>query len=267
MSKLCLITGATCGIGESFARHFAQQGFDLIITGRRRQKLEAVADSLSTTYNVKVETVVAELGDASDRQSLMDLASQRDNLEVLINNAGFGSRNPYPNGDLEIFRKMVAVHVLAPIELIDSVTAKMSKNGSGIIINVSSLAGLAPYPFSSIYCGTKAFLIRFSESLHMRLRDRGVRIQVLCPGLTKTDFHHKLGIADSKRRNRAFVRWMSADAVVRSSLHCLSKNKVLCIPGFWNKLLYFLASAVPRRAYFRILSRAAVKRAAREKSL
>ncbi len=254
--KSALITGATSGIGAAFARYWAACGYNLIITGRRAHALNGLAETISAASGAGVEVFVGDLADAGDREALVELITARDDLEVLINNAGFGSSTRYPGGDLQVFREMVAVHIQAAVELVYAVVPQMTERGSGTIINVSSLAAFAPLPSSAIYCGTKAFLVLFSESLAAKLKHGGIRVQALCPGLTKTDFHRKIGMADAQRKNHAFVRWMEADDVVRLSIRCLRSHNVICVPGFWNKVTRMVVSLVPRRLYYRVVTRA-----------
>ena len=258
--RVCLVTGATSGIGEAFSRHYAQQGYDLVITGRREEKLRDNADSISTTYGAEVHVVVGDLSDASCRKALLELIAGRDDIEVLINNAGFGSGLSFPEGDIQVFSNMIAVHVSTPVELVSAVVPQMTRNKKGIIINVASIAAFTPVPGAAIYNGTKAFLVRFSESLYMKLRDRGIKVQALCPGFIRTDFHRRIGIEDEKRRNRGIITWMDVDAVMRSSAHCLERDKVICVPGFWYKVIYAFVRALPKPLYYRLISRRGEKK-------
>ena len=249
---ICLVTGATSGIGASFANHFAQEGYDLIVTGRRIEKLDELASSLRSRHGVSVDVVTGDLSNVDDRSSLVDLAGKT-GIEVLVNNAGFGAQTAYPGGDQRVFEDMVAVHVTAPMELTRAVIPQMTANRKGAIINVSSLAAFTPLPTAAIYSGTKAFLVRFSECLHLELRDRGIRVQALCPGLTRTDFHRRIGMADEDRRDQWIVRWMDAEEVVRRSIRCLESGTVVCVPGFWNRVTCALVNLLPRSLYYGII--------------
>jgi hypothetical protein len=129
----------------------------------------------------------------------------------------------------------------------------MAERNEGFIINVSSLASFFSAPKSGVYCASKSFLNKFSESLHMEVSRLGIRVQALCPGFTRSDFHNKMDIPSDKLRNKGLVRWMTADAVAQYSLNCLrKKNKVICIPGFWNKLMVRVSRLVPRRLFYRL---------------
>jgi short-subunit dehydrogenase len=126
----------------------------------------------------------------------------------------------------------------------------MKKLGRGAIINVASIAGFLPYPASAMYAASKAFLITFSESLFMELAPFGIKVQVLCPGFTRTDFHGRLGLKSSELKSRGIVTWMSAKKVVAISLKKLRGHKPICVPGFWNRVIYVIVRRVPKRLYY-----------------
>lgn len=252
--KIALISGATSGIGASFAKRFAQDGYDLIITGRRQDKIQSLADGLAKEYNVNIEVIIAELADSKDIESLVRHITTKENIEILVNNAGFGIGKGFNADNIENQEKMVKVHVIATMQLIHAVIPQMIRRGRGAIINVSSIAAFSPLPEDATYCGTKAFLNNFSESLYMELREKDIRVQALCPGFTRTDFHEKMGMKSEDLRNRGIIRWMTADDVVSASIRSLKKKKVICIPGFWNKILRSLIRILPRALYYRIVS-------------
>jgi short-subunit dehydrogenase len=147
---------------------------------------------------------------------------------------------------------MVKVHALAPVKLINAVLPGMRNAGRGIIINVCSLAARTVGPGLSTYNATKAFLQVFSEALHTEHMDDGIIIQALCPGFTHTDFHEKIGWSKSIQVNRGILLWMSPERVVEYSLAHLKKNRVICIPGFWNRVIWRLMAVIPRPLLYRI---------------
>ena len=246
---IALVTGATSGIGAAFARALAERGYDLMLTGRREQVLEELASDLRARSGVGVEIHIAELTHPADLERLCDTVSERP-IHTLINNAGHGAGKAYCDDSYDTHRSMVDVHVLAPLRLISALGPGMITRGRGSIINVASLAGFMSAPRASMYCGTKSFLIHFTESLHMELAPRGVEVQVLCPGFTHTHFHARLGIDTAELPSRGIIRWMSAEKVVETSLLALKRGKVVCIPGFWNRVSRRLAGMVPRRLYY-----------------
>jgi short-subunit dehydrogenase len=249
--RLALITGASSGIGEAFARRLAEQGYDLIITGRREERLKALADELSRAHGVAVEAIVADLADPEGIEVLARRIGSAVDLELLINNAGFGSSRRFHEADLKGQEAMVRVHILATMALTYAAIPNMIRRGSGAIINVSSLAGFAPLPGNATYSGTKAFLSAFSEALSLELARTGVKVQALCPGFTKTEFHSRLGLDTASLRSRGLIRWMTAEEVATASLDCLAKGRVICIPGWGNKALFHLLRFVPRRLYYK----------------
>jgi short-subunit dehydrogenase len=245
-----LITGATSGIGAAFAKRLARDGYDLVITGRREEKIRHLADEISSSYSVRVEVVIAELSNPLEAERLAGKIRSTGNLEVLVNNAGFGSRMEFHREDVEEQAGMLKVHTLVPLVLTHAAIPAMVARQSGAIINVSSVSGFLVSPRAAVYAATKSFLVTFSEGLSMELGEKGVRVQALCPGFTRTDFHDRLGWDEKKKRDRWIVRWQSADEVVEYSLRCLAKNRVICIPGFWNRLAVRFLGWLPRRLYY-----------------
>ena len=250
---IALITGASSGIGEAFAKKFAQQGYNLVITGRREDLLHDISDKLQKRYNIIVETLKVELADEEDLEFLSEKIKHMDNLSVLVNNAGFGSRFNFINEEFKSQEDMIKVHVLAPVKLIYAALPGMIHRGHGTIINVSSISGKTPLPVGATYSATKSFLSTFSESLYLENASTNIKIQTLCPGFTKTNFHGKLGLNGASLSNKGFIRWMTPERVVEVSLKNLKKGKIICVPGFWNKVIWFLADIIPRNIYYKII--------------
>jgi short-subunit dehydrogenase len=250
MGKKASITGATSGLGLSFAKKLASLGYDLIITGRRKEIIEKLADEMRTQYRVEVQVILAEMADGRDLQKVVTAIKNRDDLEFLINNAGFGINKFFWANDIEQEKDLVKVQVIASLELIHAVIPGMTKNGRGNIINVSSLAAFMPLVRNASYSGSKAFLNFFSESLHMELADKGIRVQSLCPGFIRTDFHKRVKMDPQEWERLQRFKWMEPEEVVQYSLTCLDKNRVICIPGFWNRMALRLISKIPRKRYY-----------------
>ena len=159
MSKTAVITGATTGIGAAYAKRLATDGFDLIITGRRREIIQKLADDLVPQHGVKVNTIIAELSDDNDFQKVVDAIRATEDIEMLINNAGYsGYARHFVETDTAEHEKMVKVHQIVPMRLISIVAPAMIKRGYGAIINVCSMSAFLPLPSVSVYAGTKAFL-------------------------------------------------------------------------------------------------------------
>ncbi|MBA4385181.1 MAG: NAD(P)-dependent oxidoreductase [Anaerolinea sp.] len=250
--KTALITGATSGIGAAFAKRLAHDGYNLIVTGRRKDKITALANELSEAYHVNVEVIIVELSDIVELEALVERIMNQ-HIDILINNAGFGINRYFCEEDPGIQEKMVHVHIICPMRLIHAVLPNMISKGNGAIINVSSIGAFLSIPKNTIYLGTKAFLRAFTESLHIELMGTGVKVQVLCPGLVRTDFHEKLGISKAEQKNKGLVRWRSPEEIVDISIKGLKKNEVVCIPGWSTRIRTFLLSILPGRIYYGLI--------------
>lgn len=247
--RVALITGATSGIGKAYANEFARQGYDLIITGRRKLIIEMTAEQLHDNYGVSVKVIIADLRIRADVKRLLKVIDFERNIDVLVNNAGYGLMKLFHDDELRNQLEMIDVHVTVPAMLIHKILPSMIESGRGIIINVSSLAAFLPTHTNMMYSGSKRFLVNLSESLSMELSRYGIRVQCLCPGFTRSDFHRRRQMTELWARNRIFTH-EPAD-VVKYSVKCLHRNKVVCIPGFMNRLLMYLLPLVPRKIYFR----------------
>lgn len=253
--KTALITGATSGIGAEFARQLAGQGYNLIISGRRKKEVQNNADEIAKKYNVNVQVIIAELSEQAGREKVVKAIKKTPGLAVLVNNAGFGVEAFFHESDLSRQEMMVNVHNLAVMKFIYEAVPVMIKNGGGIIINVASMCGRLYLPGQSIYNATKSFTLALTETLHMELSKHNIKFQALCPGFTRTDFHNKMGYGLTSLPDAGLNRWMTPDKVVSYSLKSLKKkNKVICVPGLLNKISFSLPRLLPRSIYYKILS-------------
>jgi hypothetical protein len=252
--KTALITGATSGIGKAYAEYFASQGYDLLITGRRREVILDVASELKFKYAMNIDVVIADLSKSEDISRLLQAIGRRKDIEVLVNNAGYGMDQKFSEDHLSHQLAMLKVHVHTPLRLIHKVLPAMKSKHSGIIINVSSLAASFPTSGNAMYTSTKLFLKNFTESLHMDVCNYGIRIQCLCPGFTRSDFHRN-HLLSGEIIKQELVQWMKPSDVVSYSISCLNKGQVVCIPGFLNRFLELIAHAVPRRLYYLMASK------------
>jgi short-subunit dehydrogenase len=252
MNKTALITGATSGIGREFAERFASIGYDLIITGRRKNVIEKVAKEISRKNGVKVSVILAELSVEAGISKVLKVIEKAGHIDVLINNAGFGLDNLFYKETIENHIKMISVHINAAVRLTHAVLPGMVKAGSGIIINISSIGSFLPTPINAIYGGTKAFLNIFTESIYIEMRRKGIKMQSLCPGFTSTDFHIQMGIEEEIKKD--VKNWMTPEQVVNCSMKALTKGNVICIPGIRNRLLCLLPSILSERIYYWVIS-------------
>jgi short-subunit dehydrogenase len=252
-SALALITGASSGIGAAFARRLAERGHDLLLTARRREKLEALARELEAAYPIRAQVVIAELSDGRELAALEERVRGLE-LAFLVNNAGYGLGRLFEEETIAGNLRMVEVHAVAAMRLTHAALPGMLARGAGAIINVSSLAALFPLPRNVAYCSTKMFLTAFSESLYMELAPRGIVVQALLPGFTRSDFHRRMGTRTYEGFGGRLI-WMPADKVARIALRHLGNGRVICIPGAFNRFLAFQRHLIPKRAYYRWVSR------------
>jgi len=255
-NRVALITGATSGIGAAFAQHFAKEGYDLILTGLPRDKMSYSVEELKEKHNVNVEIIFAELANESDVSSIEDIIKRNDKIEVLVNNAGFGLVKLFWQDNIQNIENIIKVHINAPVRFIHAALPNMIRQKKGIIINMSSLSSFIPIPKDSMYSATKLFQNSFMESLHISLNNMGIKIQVLCPGFVKTDFHKNLSNDIAEMKKREIIHWMQPDEVVKISIKNLrKKNKVIVIPGLTCKILKFVYTILPYPVYYQIANK------------
>jgi len=247
--KNALITGATSGIGASFAKKLGKEGYNLYITGRRIEVIDKLAYDLRRKYNIKVIVILADFTIPQEVDNLLKKI-ERIPFDFLINNVGFGHEKKFFDDTYEKQYEMIEAHINSFCKITYLVSRNMRKNKKGSIINVSSLAGFAPTSFNHLYSSTKSFITTFTESLHLELSPLGIRVQVLCPGFTRSDFHKSLNIKEETFKNKGLVRWMDPDKVAELSLKSLNKKGGLYIPGLSNKILYIIVKILPRKLYY-----------------
>lgn len=236
-NKTALITGASSGIGETFARRLAQQGYDLILVARRRIKLREIAAQLEEKHSVNVEILVADLSTGQGIDFVDARIRNCSSLNLLVNNAGFGTLGDFKDVALEDSRDMNTVHVTAPVQLCHAALSVMIENKHGYIINVSSISGFLAGKGGVVYCASKAYINSFSKSLQAEVAEYGIHIQALCPGFTYTEFHDNPRLKGFSRSEVPGWMWMKAEKVVEVSLKALNKNKLYVIPGLKYKVL------------------------------
>ena len=244
-----LVTGATSGIGAAFASRLAQKGFDLILHGRKQKELMDRAKNLERIYSTSVEIIIAELSRPNEIKKVEERINSLDRLDMLVNNAGYWEPGVFWEHSPDSLEAMIMVHNVAPVRFIRAALPRMLERDKGDIINVSSLGAYLNMVTLENYGATKAYLISFTESLHVALMGTGIRVQALTPGFTVTEFHSRLG-ADFTKEQRT---WMQPEEVVAGSLRALGKGPVVCIPGFKRRFIVKLASMLPRSVYYRIM--------------
>ncbi|MEX0941139.1 MAG: SDR family oxidoreductase [Pseudomonadales bacterium] len=241
MSKgIALVTGASAGIGAALARQFASQGFDLILTARRQDKLTELANELATT--VTVSTIACDLSLAEGPAQLIAKVAELDRpIDILINNAGVAYSGAFESLTPDEVKNLVALNLNALVTLTHHYLPAMIERGSGRILNVASVAGFQPIPSMSLYAASKAFVLSLSEGISEELRGTGVSITALCPGLTRTEM-----VAASSPENMPLFMMSSVEDVAREGYEALMAREVIRIPGIANQAAVTWAKFQPR---------------------
>ena len=260
--RLCLITGASAGIGAEFARQYAALGWDLALTARRADRLEALAAELEAAHGISVIPIVQDLARANAVDKILGaLASQDRLVDALVNNAGYGLPGTFFNTDWKEQAAFIRVLYSAPIELAHKVLPGMAERRYGRIINVASLAGYAAGSAGhTLYASVKAGLIKFSESLNAECAatdQPDIHCTALCPGFTWSEFHDVNGTRDDTDKMPKWM-WMQAAPVVKAGIDAVNKGQPVVVPGAVNKTLASLTRILPEplgRAMVRAQSR------------
>lgn len=256
-----LITGGSSGIGATFARHLAAQGYDLVLVARRQDRLDALAADLANRHGVNVETCAADLATEEGIARIEECIQGLDHLALLINNAGFATGGYFARVDPQRHHEMVTLHVMAPTRLSRAALPGLVRRRRGAIVNVASLAAFVPLPGGANYSATKAYLVMFSRGLANESRNRNVQIQALCPGFTRTELLDSQDVTDEQANRIPRALWGAAEDVVTESLACLAAGgPVICIPGLKNRALATLARRLPAPAVDWMLSQRMIQK-------
>ncbi len=242
-----LVTGATAGIGAGFARRLAADGHDLVLVARNAERLEELADDLRHRFGARIEVLPADLADVDGCRSVeARLDDAKRPIDLLVNNAGFGTRSDFIDTSLDDLDRELDVMVRAVLRLTRVALPGMIERHAGGVINVSSVAGWLP---TGTYAAAKSWVTTFSQGVAKDLRGTGVSVLALCPGLTHTEFHERSGIDLSATPEWL---WSDVDAVVDAALRDLARGRRVSIPGAPNKALSALAQVVPGRVIGRV---------------
>ena len=254
--RRALVTGASRGIGEAIARRLASEGVDLVLVARSADDLGTLADALERTQHVTVELLVADLLDTDDLARVAARVSASPSIDLVVNNAGFGTAGRFHQLDVDREHAQVDLNVGALLRLSHAAAATFRERGAGGICNVSSLSAFAPAPQAATYAATKAFVTSFTQALHEELRPAGVHVSVVCPGFTHTGFHDA---AAMDAAGIPEVAWGAADDVARAVIEGLRANRAVVVPGAANRAVAgvtrLLPSGLARRTAGRIAAR------------
>ena len=251
MSRRTLVTGASRGIGAAFARACAGRGDDLVLVARDTVALTTLADELSGEHGVDCEILTADLTDPEQLRMVERrvIAAHDDPVDLLVNNAGFGSHGHLDELDADRETAMIELNVIATTRLTHAAAAAMAVHGSGAILNVSSILSFQPGPNVATYAAGKAFVRHLTEALHEELAGTGIRVMALCPGFTRTDIFAGAG---SEPRMVPGMLWMTPDQVARRALDDLDSGAVVSVPGIAYKLLAVSSPRLPAALVRRI---------------
>jgi uncharacterized protein len=245
--KTTLITGASSGIGEAFARKLAARGHDLVLAARSEEKLITLCSELGRINNIRAQFVALDLSKPEAPAELFAETQKRElEIDLLINNAGFGSMGDFAKLDLARELEMIDLNVQSLVELTHRFLQPMRERKSGAIINVASTAGYQPVPFMATYAATKAFVLSFTEALWEENRPYGVKVMALCPGVTKTNFF------EASRMQKPPVRTsQTPEQVVDVALRGLARGKSAIISGWMNFMMIETERLMPRSLILR----------------
>ncbi|MBN2496175.1 MAG: SDR family oxidoreductase [Deltaproteobacteria bacterium] len=238
-----LITGASSGIGAAFARRLAAEGHDLVLVARRTERLAELGSELERAHGIRALGLTADLARERDLACVEQAIGGRPALDLLVNGAGFGTRGLFADIPASRTQEMIALHVLAPVRLTRAALPAMIKRGHGAVIQVSSLGAFMTTAHYTTYSATKAYLNTFSAGLRAELAGTGVRVQALCPGLTRTAFMDTAEYADFKYGQVPAWAWMRPEEVVDESLAALREGRLIVIPGRLNRLFVHVMQA------------------------
>ncbi|MGF1482009.1 MAG: SDR family NAD(P)-dependent oxidoreductase [Cyanophyceae cyanobacterium] len=241
-----LITGASSGIGEAFAKELAARKTNLVLVARSEDKLQRLAEQLYEQFQIQADVIAQDLTAPGAIKFVFEAVSQRGlTIDLLINNAGFGDYGAFSDRPLQKQLEMVQLNITALVEVTGLFLPQMKQRGSGSIINLSSIAGFQPLPYQSIYGATKAFVLSFSEALWAENKETGVRILAVCPGPTETKFFDEAQYPESFRNSN--IGMTPPDEVVKEALKALESNQSTVVTGgLANQVIVNLPRFLPR---------------------
>ncbi len=253
---LCLITGASAGIGAALAHEFARAGWDLALTARREEPMVKLARELKKQYGATSHILPADLAKPGACEDILArLVKKGAQVDGLVNNAGHGLTGHFLDNDWQAHKDFLTLMLEAPCEMTHLVLEGMKQRGFGRVINVASLAGHVPGSRGhTLYAATKSFLIKFSQSLNLEMQTYGIKVSALCPGFTMSEFHDVNNTRSAMDKLPQWM-WMSAQEVAESGFIALEKNQAVHIPGRTNRAIAVLASVLPDSITLKLMNR------------
>jgi len=245
--RLALITGASAGIGAAFARTYANHGYDVALTARRADKLDALAGEISLGAGVETLTIAADLAKPGAVDDILaQITANGREVDAVVNNAGYGLPGTYATTSWEDQQAFLQVLLMSVTEMSHKVLPGMIERRFGRIVNVASLAGLIPGTVGhTLYGATKSFLIKFSQSLHLENLQTGVHVSAVCPGFTYSEFHDVADTREQVSQSTPSWMWMGADEVAAIGYEAAEANRPVCVTGAPNKAVAAFARVIP----------------------
>ena len=253
--RTCLVTGASSGIGAEIARGLAARGLSVTLVARREDRLHELAGEITELHGVEAEVVTGDVSTERSRKKLIAEIEQRGlTVEVLVNNAGFGSGGRFTELDPAKETSMVQTNVEAVVGLTGHYLPEMAARGRGAVLNVASLIAFQPVPFQATYGATKAFVLSFTDALHEEMRGKGVTVTAVCPGPVHTEFGEQGGFGGADERIPE-VLWLEADKVARDAVRALENGDRITVPGAGNQLAALWGQHLPRSVLLPLVKR------------
>lgn len=249
MNKTALITGATSGLGLSYTKYFASNGYDLIITGRRKDIIKKNAENLRQEYGVDITIIIVELSCSEGLNQLFTEIKDRE-ISVLINNAGFGLKPTFVETNYEDIERLLFLQINCITHLTHHILKDMIRRNGGIIINISSDGAFAVMPHNVLYSCTKLFILNFTEGLHMELTNTNIRVQVVCPGFMNSHFHESAGMHVDKNQKGLFS-FRNPDDVVIDAMKDFHKGVVVSVPDRGARVIRSIVKFIPRKLFYK----------------
>jgi short-subunit dehydrogenase len=252
-TRTALVTGASSGIGLELARLLARDGHDVVLVARRKERLEEVAKEVAGLHGVRADVLQEDLADPHSAHRLFETLQQESRrVDVLVNNAGFGTSGPFAETDLATEEREMQLNMVTLTQLTKLFLRPMLARGRGRIMNVASTAAFQPGPLMAVYYATKAYVLSLTEAVAEEARGSGVTVTAFCPGTTYTEFQSKAGV---ERAQFLHIGIMDAEEVARVGYAGMMAGKPLVIPGLQNRALSLLVRFIPRRLTRRIVKR------------
>lgn len=245
--KAALITGASSGIGFELAHVMAKEKHNLVLVARRIEKLNELAEELRQNYGIRVQTYKADLSNPEEIENLY-AQTQKDDIEVsyLINNAGFGEYGKFAENDFEKLNSMMQLNMVSLVHLTNLYSKNMVSSKFGKIMNVASAAAFQPVPYMAVYAATKSFVLSFSEAIASELKEHGITVTALCPGLTETGFVEAANMENTKFLKRSKLGMATSEEVAEYGYEAMMKGKTVAVHGMINSLMAQSARFLPR---------------------